>query len=149
MKCDFEVQIAASPEVVFRTVCDLGRLHEILSAVTKIEVLTEGPVGSGTRFRETRLMLGKEATEEMEFVEFDPPSGYSLLAESHGSRYTTTYRLAARDGGTHLHMHFHAIPQTIGARILSVLFRPLMGSVKREMARDLDELKAAVESAQG
>lgn len=53
----------------------------------KIELLTDLPVGEGTRFKETRIMFKREATEEMEFVEFDAPNVYTLGSYSCGCEF--------------------------------------------------------------
>ena len=57
------VWIDAVPEEVFAVATSFGGCAEWLSGVKEASVLTAGPVGVGTRFRETRIMGGREATE--------------------------------------------------------------------------------------
>ncbi len=139
--------IKAPVEAVFARATDFENAANVISAIIKMEIMTDGPIGVGTRFRETRMMFGREATETMEIVEFDPPHGFVLLAESHGSRYRTTFRYTESDGGTDLVMTFEATPLTLMAKIMSTLMKGMMKKmITKECGKDLDELKAAVES---
>jgi hypothetical protein len=109
--------------------------------------LTEGPVGVGTRFRETRIMFKKEATEIMEISVFDRPSRYVHLAESHGTKYVTTYELTPEGSGTRLVRSFQADPQTFFAKLLSLAFALFMKACIREIEKDMDDLKMLCESS--
>lgn len=66
--------IRASPERVWEALTDLQGTERVLSGVERIEVLTEGGFAVGTRWRETRRMLGREATEEMYVTASEPLS---------------------------------------------------------------------------
>lgn len=135
--------VAAPPEAVFDRASDFARTPEYVSAITHVEVLTDGPVGVGTRFRETRKVFGKEASEVMEVAEFERPERYVLFAQSHGSRYRTELRFLAVPGGTEVTMHFEATPVHVVAKLLSFLMKPLLRTLARQCARDLDELAAS------
>jgi hypothetical protein len=137
--------IAAPPDVVFARATDFGHAPEVITAIVRMEILTSGPVGAGTRFRETRMMFGREATEEMTITAFEPPKGYTLSAESHGSRYLTELSFAPDGQGTRMTMTFTGTPVTFMARVMSVLMRPMMKSVIKMCAKDLDDIKAAIE----
>ncbi len=67
-----EQQVAAPPEKVFAMMSDFANAPQRISGISKVEMLTDGAVGVGTKFKETRVMLGKEATETMEVTTFDP-----------------------------------------------------------------------------
>jgi hypothetical protein len=137
--------IAAPPDVVFARASDFRRGHETISAIVKMDVLTDGPVRIGTRFRETRVMFGREATEEMTVTAFEPPKRYTLAAESHGSRYHTELSFAPDGQGTRVTMSFAAMPVTFMARVMGVLMRPMMKGIVKMCAKDLDDLKSAIE----
>lgn len=140
-----ERTIAASPATVFAAASDVNTWVEVVPAITKIELLTDGPVGVGTRFRETRKMFGKEATEEMEFLEYESPERYVLGAESHGCRYRTEFRFEPVPEGTRLVMDFGAEPLTTGAKVMAFLMKPMMRKMADMCAKDLDAIKAKVE----
>ncbi len=138
--------VAAPVEKVFALATDFRNVPRFVKGITKLEVITDGPVGKGTRFRETRKVFNREATEEMEVTDFHPPRGYSVGCESHGCRFDTDFTFSPDGEGTALEMTFRAKPVTFGAKVMSVLMRPMMKSVMKECAKDLDDLKAAAES---
>ncbi len=139
--------VAAPIEAVFAVYTDLEKAAERIPGITALELLTEGPVGKGTRWRETRLMFKKEAVEEMEVTAFDINRSYTLGCESHGSRYASEFVLTPTDGGTNLSMSFEATPLTMTAKVLSFVMRPMMKMMAKECLKDLDGVKRAAEAA--
>ena len=139
-------QIEAPIETVFAALTDITSAPETISGITKMELLTNGPVGKGTRFRETRVMFGREATEEMEVTAFETPRRYVLGCENHGCRYRTEYLLTERGGGTELSMEFDAEPLTLFAKVMSVLMKMMSKKMIETCGKDLDDLKVAIES---
>lgn len=142
------VQMNAPTGRVFEVMTDLAGAAERISGIKSLEVLTDGPFGVGTRFRETRVMFGKEATEVMEVTAVTPGEGYVVEAESCGSHYTSTIRVTAEGGGTRLSMEFHARPLSFVAKVMGAVMGPLMKRVcVKAIAQDLADIKAAVEGA--
>lgn len=146
-KIEINRHIAAPIDEVFARNTDFANAAEVVNGISKIEMLSEGPTGTGTRFRETRVMFGREATEVMEVMAFDPPRSYALGAESHGSRYLSTFTFTETEGGTDVHLLFEATPLTLPAKIMSVLMKPMMKTVMKECSKDLDDIKAAIEGS--
>ncbi|MFE6332686.1 SRPBCC family protein [Streptomyces sp. NPDC057798] len=147
-----ERRIAAAQGLVWDALTDLRGMEDVLSGVSKVEVLSEGPFDVGTRWRETRRMFGKEATEEMWVTDCDPPVRYVVEAESHGSRYLSEWVLRA-DGPetTTVSLSFSADAPSGGFR--GVLAKLLGGlgtrAVSKAIAKDLDDVATAVEGRQG
>jgi len=81
----------------------------------------------------------------MEVTAFDPPRSYTLGSESCGCRYSSVLRFTPKGSGTDVTMTFEAVPLTTFAKIMSVVMRPLIKSSLKLIAKDLDDLKAAVE----
>lgn len=142
-----EKMINAPVDVVFARASDVHRWADQVGAITNIEVHTEGPVGDGTRFTETRVMFGKEASETMTFADFDPPNGFTLLANSHGTDYVSTHAFEAAEGGTRMSLTFTGTPRTLGAKILGVVFAFMKKSMCRMLEKDLDDLARVCEAA--
>ena len=139
--------VKGNPEEVFRVFCDIEHAAERVSGIKKIEILTDGPVGVGTRFRETRIMFKKEAAEELEITAMEPGKSFTLGCESCGCAYATTYQFTPNGSGTTVELHMHARAVSLFARILSPLSALMFGPMMRKcMTKDMDELKAAVES---
>ncbi|HKB15566.1 MAG TPA: SRPBCC family protein, partial [Planctomycetota bacterium] len=117
-----------------------------IKGIQRIEMLTEGPVRVGTRFKETRKMFGKEATVTMEVVTFDPPHGYALGAEDHGCRYRCEFKFTPHAGGTRVEMTWEGTPLTFFSKVMGLLMAPMMkGMASKCVEQDLTDLKASLE----
>lgn len=140
------IWIAAPVERVFALATDVAHYAEHIAGISDTTLLTPPPVGLGTRFRETRTLFGRAATEEMEFVAFEPDERYTLRSESCGALYLTTFRFGAEDAGTRLSVEFRAEPRSALVRLLAPLLRRLQGGVEGCLRADLDDLKRAAEA---
>ena len=143
----YEHKVAAPPERTFEVFSNLERAAERVTGIQSLELLTPAPVGIGTRFRETRVMFGKEATEEMEITSFEPGRSYTTEAYSCGCHYKTIIDFLPDGGGTRVVMTMSTTPLTLGAK----LFSPLMGvfakaAMKKCIGADFSELGAFAES---
>ena len=138
-------RIEAPAETVFEALTDFAQAADRIENVQRIEMLTDGPVGVGTRFRETRLLFEREATEELEITAFDPPRSYTIGCENHGCRFRSEFRLTPSGSGTEIEMIFEATPLTATAKLLAAAMQPMIGKVAEICGKDLDDLKAAIE----
>ncbi|MEZ5990603.1 MAG: SRPBCC family protein [Planctomycetota bacterium] len=138
-------QVDAPPERVFDVASDFANAGRNIRAITSLEVLTAGPIGVGTRFRETRTMFGRPATEEMVIIGFERPRSYTVGCENHGCTYRTEFRFEPTAGGTEIAMTFEAVPRTLAAKVMGFLLRPLLRKCIKETEKDLDDLKAVAE----
>ncbi|MFJ4870718.1 SRPBCC family protein [Streptomyces sp. NPDC088757] len=151
-----ERRVAASPGRVWEAITDLPELPRVLTGVRKVEVLTPGGFGVGTRWRETRRMLGREATEEMTVTACEPPDRYVTVADSHDMHYVSELTLTPDGTGptpggsasTVLRMAFSARPAH--GRAPGVLGRLLARfgakAVAKALAKDLADIANAVET---
>lgn len=145
----YHCTIAAPVEHVFERFSDIPSTAGVISGIESVEMLTDGPVGVGTRFRETRVMFGKEATEEMEFTEYQPPHHYVVEARSHGAHYVSSFDFKSINNGTDVTLTFSATPETVMAKIMSVIMGPMMRkSVSKCLTEDMTDMKAAIEAAE-
>ena len=140
--------IEASPEEVFTLATDFGRAAEVIRAIEKVEMLTDGPIGVGTRFLETRTVLGHETTQEMEVTAYDSPSLYAMGCESHGTRYLTEVRLAPNHTGTSVELRFEAQPLSFMAKAMAEMLKPMLDSVVGVLEKDLEDLREALERSE-
>lgn len=140
------IHVAAPAARVFEVFTDLPRAAERIPAITQLELLTEGPFRVGTRWRETRVIMKKEATEEMWVTGCQPPRSYTVEAESHGSHYETHFEFTPDGDGTRVTWTFKGTPLTFGAKVMSAVFGPLFkGMMKKCMLDDLEALRAVCE----
>lgn len=140
MRIELTKQVDAPPERVFAIASDFAHAAEHVRAIEQVEILTPGPVGVGTRFRETRKVFGRSHAETMEVTAFEPPSRYVVGCESCGCRYRSEFRFLPKAGGTEMRMSFEAEPLTWFARIMGFLMRPMVRKMVAECAKDLDDV---------
>ena len=136
---------AAQPSEVFTVITDLRSAAEVVPGIERLEVLTDGPIGVGTRFRETRVFFKREATEEMVITGFEPPGGYTVGCESHGCSYLTSFRLAPDGEGTRVEVDFEARPISLFARLMTPLGKLMVGQMRKCIEGDLDALRTVAE----
>jgi hypothetical protein len=140
--------INASSEVVFAASTDIAAWPKHISAIERVELLTDGPVGVGTKFRETRIMFKKEASEEMEITAFDPPNQYVVGSDSCGARFTTTMRFVPHEAGTLLEMEMVTVPTSLMGRLMAPIGLLFKGAMVKMIKRDMADLARAVEQRQ-
>jgi carbon monoxide dehydrogenase subunit G len=141
--------VNASPEKVWAVISDIPGSAATLSGVESIQMVSEGPYGEGTRWKETRSMMGRRETVEMWVAEADRPRSTTVKALQGGADYTSRFTLAERDGGTDLTLTFGAeiLRPTAVSRIMMALFGKLgMKVTRKALAKDLAEIAAKAES---
>lgn len=139
-------QVAAPVERVWALLTDLAHAPAVLSGVDRVEVLTPGPFGVGTVWRETRTMAGRSETQEMRVTAVDPGRSYTAEAESHGARYVSVSTVSPAGDGTDVELRFDGQPVTAVARVLGAVTGPLARrAVLRALRGDLDDVAAAAE----
>lgn len=133
--------IDRSPREVFEVLADPTRAREFLPTITESVKLTDGPVAAGTRFRETRMMNGKEASAELVVRAYEPDSYVAIGTEAEGIDVGYHYRLDAEGSGTRLTWTCEL--QASGLR--KALLPVVSGVMKKEDGGHLRELKAYLE----
>lgn len=138
--------VQAPPEHVFDIFTDLENAVDRVEGIIRMELLGDGPVGKGTRWRETRIMFKKETTEEMWISAYDPPRSYTVQADSCGSDFFTTFTFTREGDGTKVDMEVRTKSRTIFAKLMSPLGALFAGAMKKLMKKDLDDLKQVAEA---
>jgi carbon monoxide dehydrogenase subunit G len=144
-----ERSIAAPPEVVWRVLTDLEAAPETLSGVARVERLAGAGYTIGTRWRETRTMMGREETEEMEVVGIDDGRSTMIAAEARGMAYRTELTLDPTPEGTLLRMRFSGSLQSPSwaQRVVARLTARLgVAMTRKMMQQDLDDIARAAEA---
>lgn len=135
--------IDAPLEEVWEAMTDLDTMPERIAGITHIERLTPHThIQVGARWKETRTMFGREATEEMYVTSLEGRT-YVVESEGHGARYRSEFALSEVDGGTEVTMSFDAVPLTAASKLMSKVTGPMARrAVQRTVATDLDDLAA-------
>jgi uncharacterized protein YndB with AHSA1/START domain len=145
MQIVVEALANAPPKAVFRAAADIAAWPRFMSAVETVEVLTPGAVTLGTRFRQTRSMFGRRASEEMTVASLEPPRRLVLTAHNHGTAYRLVHEFALAGTGTRVSLTFSGQPATLMARLLAPLGAMMQGAVRRQLTADLADLAREAE----
>lgn len=146
-ECRVDIFIKAPSEVCFAVFSDLDRMAERITALIKLEVLTEGPMALGSKWRETRKMFGHESSEVMTISEFDSPKYYAATAASHGAEYYSRYDFVSEADGTRVTMTFRTKAVSLMAKVMAIFSGALMKSISNAISADMEELKKVIESS--
>lgn len=148
MRLRVQTTIDAPAERVFAAVSDFAAAPAMIDGVERVEMLTDGPVGVGTRFGETRVVLGRRATEQMEVTDFQPGRSLTLGATSCGVRFETLVRCTPEGARTRLSYDVATRPLTLGARLAGALTGPIMAAtMRKQLTKDLQAIGAHLEGA--
>jgi carbon monoxide dehydrogenase subunit G len=150
MKVVVEIEIAKPREDIWSAITDIGNCARMISAIIDLEILNQPEEGIvGLKWKETRLMFGKQASETMWITESVENEYYCTRAESHGSIYITRLSLSERGNNTLLTMSFTGESQTLMVKIISACMGVFIKSaMKKALLKDLEDIKKYVEQIQ-
>ena len=134
--------IAAPIDLVFRTVAEIEHFSKAIPDIVKIEMLSDVNKGVGTRFRETRLMRGKEVSTELEVTEYVENERVRIVTDTHGTVWDTVFVVKEADGATELTMTMDAKAYKLLPRLMNPL---ICGMIKKAVAKDMDAVKSYCE----
>ena len=134
--------IDAQVDVVFRTVAHVEQFSQAVPGILRVEFLSEVKSGVGARFRETRMMMGREASTELEVTEYVENERVRIVSEAGGALWDTVFTVAPDGEGTELKMVMEARPRSMGARMTLPL---IIGTVRKAIEQDMDAVKSFCE----
>lgn len=149
MHITVSTRVDAPRDVVWARATDFENCADFITGLDKTEVLEKPDSGIvGLKWRETRTMMGKEATETMWVTAARAPKHYDVEAGSHGCRYYSRISLQEIGDATELTMHFRAEPETFMAKLLgNTIGRLFLGTTRKMLQQDIDDIKLAAEHA--
>lgn len=147
--------VQASVERVWAVLTDLDRAAEHISAITDVEILTDGPYALGTTWLQTRRVFGRSATAQLCVVDNDPlrrtvietSAGTENETLSSATLHRTVFVLAPMgESGTELSVQLDT--EATDPRGTRQLARAAVGQLvlkatQRALRRDLDDIAAA------
>lgn len=148
MRISTSTLVRAPRAALWDVVADIENAPRHVSGVEKVEVLARPSTGLvGLKWAETRTLFGKPAVATMWITEAVEGEHYQTRAEDQGAVFTKRVGLVETREGTTLSIDFRSAPETFGAKVADVVFRPLMVSVGRKaLEKDLADLKKAAEA---
>jgi uncharacterized protein YndB with AHSA1/START domain len=133
--------IPRPPQEVFDFISASENAPKVVPSVTSMVKLTEGPVGIGTRYRETRLMKGEEHQTELEIVEYEPVQKYAMKNETHGIETVYWYTFHPEENGTRVDL----VCEVKGSGAKKLIVPVVVSVLKKEDGDHLKRLKQALE----
>ena len=134
--------ISHSPKEVFDFITSSDNAPKIVQSVKSMVKLTEGPVRVGTRYRETRLMNGKEQHAELELVAYEANQKYAMKNVTEGIETVYQYTFHPEANGTLVDLVCE-----VKAGGLKKFMLPMVASIlKKEDGGHLQRLKKALEA---
>lgn len=135
--------IKAPLELVFQTIADPRNFQSAVPHIKEIEFLTDQHSGRGTRFRETRVMHGREESVVLEVTDYSENESVRIVSDAGGTVWDSVFTVSEGTGGIDLNLRMDMIPHTWKARITTRLIR---GFVAKGVEADMDAVKAHCET---
>jgi hypothetical protein len=136
------VTIHRPAEEVFAFLADFENIPTWNYAIEDTSKASAGPVGVGTRYRQTRTIPGR-STEEFEVTVFQPASRLAIHGHIGPFRATISYELTAAADATRLVNTVELDPSQARLRLLAPLATP---KIKAAVAQNLGTLRQVLES---
>jgi uncharacterized membrane protein len=144
MNTQESITINKPKEIIWNTIKDIENSASFINGINKIEII-EKPEDTltGFKWKETRTMYGKEATEIMWITEAEENKYYQTRAESHGSIYVSKQTIdGVSENTSKLTMEFDGTPLTLGSKIMMFLSGKILEkSLRKTIAVDLEDIK--------
>jgi Polyketide cyclase / dehydrase and lipid transport len=121
--------IDAPLQVVWETSTEPEAWMDI-SDVT-VERLTGPGFDVGTRWRETRKMLGRDSAQEWEVTLLDEPTRYTCVSQGMGADWVFHQFLLPDGRGTRLFYEFTMTPTSSRSRVAIGAIWPVLGAMMR------------------
>jgi uncharacterized protein YndB with AHSA1/START domain len=128
-------------EQVFAVLMDISKLSTWQSNLIKFEQLTEGPLRTGSRFREIRRINNKETEIQGEITTLEPNKHLETKTATK-PQAMVSYSLNPEQGGTQLRYKFVLI--TSG--LMRLLEPMIASSIKKDTQADFEMLKQVLEN---
>ena len=137
--------VAAPVEQVFDLFTDIEHGAERVANIQKIEMLTVGGLRLGSRWLETRAMLGHKDTVEMEVTAFDQNRTYTITHHKAGARIDAVFTFDPVGGQTSVQIEFILKSHGLPPGALAPVRWAMAGTVRDVIGQDLGDLKAFIE----
>jgi len=133
--------IAAAPARVFQSLADIPNAPRTFSSVVKIEMLTPGPIGVGSRWKETRIVDGTKGTKTVEMTQFEPHKRFVTEAVKMGlrMRMTCVVEPSADDAAT-VTLTMQTTPHNLLGKLLMPMVAGFADAMRAMLEKDLEEV---------
>lgn len=144
-RMNLSISINATPETVFATVSDVENSPNRIDWYEKVDMLTDGPVRVGTKWREIRRMYNKQSVEEWTMTAFESPHYFSACCDSQGYDVEWTMRVDPENDGSRLTLNMTTKPRTFIGKLMAPVEWLMSAMCKKMVRKDLESTKAYIE----
>lgn len=130
--------IDAPVDFVFRTVAEIDNYSKAIPHIVNVEFLSEVRSGVVSCFRETRLMMGREASTVLEVTEYVENEQVRLVSDEGGTIWDSVFTVTPVEGGTELTLIMDASPYTFKSKILTPIMKLV---IRMGLVKDMDAVK--------
>jgi hypothetical protein len=138
-------RINAPIKRVFDMFTDLEHAAAHVSGILNIEMLNPGPFGLGTRWRESRQILGRIDGADMEVRAFERYRTYTISHHRGGVRIETVFSFVPDGDLTQVTVEFSLDGAGLPPGFLTGLSWAIAGQVRHVLNHDLADLKNCLE----
>jgi uncharacterized membrane protein len=135
--------VDAPIEEAWAVVADIPLQPEWMHEMKRVELLTPGPVGVGTRGSATVRIFGIGVTDPVEVVEFEPPTRFAIRHEGRFSGGGLITLEAGADGTTTIVRWEETLVAPVLPELGAIVQAPILQSI---FQADLHRLKRLVET---
>jgi carbon monoxide dehydrogenase subunit G len=137
-------EIAAPLDRVFQFFSDIEHGPAHVSGIKKLEMLTPGPIHVGTRWLETREVMGRLDTAEMEITAFERNRTYTITHRKAGVRIDTTFWFEPSGERTRVTVEFDLDSSGLPPGFLAPLGWAIAAKVENVLNHDLADLERSI-----
>ena len=135
---------ACSPGRAWEVLMDMSKAPRWRALTRRMELIGDGPVRVGSRYRLEMEVQGKRITRESEVVEYDPPRHITLHSAKDGLFAWFDYRVEPEGDGTRITLAIRLATDRFWPRLVL----PLIARGERAVrAEQLGKLKRVIEES--
>lgn len=147
MVVETQITINSDKASVWKVITDIKNTASIIRGIEKIDILYEPP-GTliGLKWQETRMYFGKPAPIDKWITDAVENEFYKTRAEMDGFIFLTTITISGNGDSIRLTSSHETKSRTFIGKIKSLPMIFFRGMMKKEIRKDLADIKASVES---
>lgn len=138
-------EVEAPVDKTFAMFTDIEHASEHVSGIKEVQVMTTGAFGLGTRWLETREVMGRLDAAEMEVTAFEKNKTYTITHHKAGAKVDTVFTFQPSGAGTKVTIEFALENQGLPPGLLTPVSWAIAGKVRDVLGHDLADLKRSVE----
>ncbi|MBM3772469.1 MAG: hypothetical protein FJW27_14525 [Acidimicrobiia bacterium] len=140
-------QIDAPVKKTFMMFTDIEHVTQHVTGIKEVQVMTPGGFGLGTRWLETREVLGRLDSAEMEVTAFEKNRTYTITHHKAGAKIDTVFAFQPSGTGTKVSIEFGLENQGLPPGLLTPVSWAIAGKVREVLGNDLADMKRTVEKS--